>query len=71
MLFSDASVASINSYKYPDGLWRPAQGPVVDDTEFEVFKGLHTKTVFQYPESLDEIVWVTGEDLKALKTMWT
>ena len=47
-----------------------ARGAVVDDQEFEVFKELHTKTVFQYPESLDGIVWVTGEDLKALKTVW-
>jgi hypothetical protein len=28
--------------KYPKGLWRPAQGPTVDEAEFEVFKELHT-----------------------------
>ena len=55
-------------------MWRPAQGPVVDEQEFEVFKMLNggggarsPGPVWVEPESLDDVAFVCGEELK---TAW-
>ena len=42
-----------DSSKYPAGLWRHAQGPTVDEVEFEVFKLLNSM--------LDEVLCVQEE----------
>ena len=51
--------------KYPAGLWCHAQGPVVDEVEFEVFKMLHSMvdevaSVQEEPESLEGVVRTEG-----------
>ncbi len=47
--------------KYPAGLWRHAQGPTVDEVEFEVFKLLNSMvdevlSVQEEPASLEGVV---------------
>ena len=51
--------------KYPAGLWCHAQGPAVDEVEFEVFKMLHSMvdevaSVQEEPESLEGAVLTEG-----------
>ena len=51
--------------------WQFSYGPTVDEQEFEVFKMLNGGAarspgpVWEEPESLDDVVFVRGEDLKA------
>ncbi len=47
--------------KYPAGVWCHAQGPIVDEVEFEVFKLLNSMVdevliVQSEPESLEDVV---------------